>query len=160
VNASEFLAPPITDPWHRDAVQGLVPACLQVYGARLRAVVLFGSVARGTARPDSDVDVLVVADGLPAGRLRRMEEFAAVEAALAAGADLSPVLRTPAEVDRGSWLFLDMTRDAVLLFDPDGWMAGRLGRVAAKLRAAGARRRPYKGSWVWELPPDPELLRP
>lgn len=34
------------------------------FGERLRAVVLFGSHARGQAHEDSDVDVLVVVDGL------------------------------------------------------------------------------------------------
>ena len=34
------------------------------FGERLREVRLFGSQARGDAGPDSDVDVLVVVDGL------------------------------------------------------------------------------------------------
>ena len=34
------------------------------YGERLHAVVLFGSEARGDARPDSDIDVLVVLETL------------------------------------------------------------------------------------------------
>lgn len=34
----------------------------RVYGDRLRGVVLFGSFARGEARPDSDLDVLVILD--------------------------------------------------------------------------------------------------
>ena len=33
-----------------------------VYGPRLRQVLLFGSEARGEARPDSDIDVLVLLD--------------------------------------------------------------------------------------------------
>ena len=33
-----------------------------LYGDRLRGVWLFGSRARGDARPDSDVDVLIVLD--------------------------------------------------------------------------------------------------
>lgn len=39
--------------------------CLEAMGrvARLRAVYLFGSYARGDARPDSDVDLCIVADG-------------------------------------------------------------------------------------------------
>ena len=35
----------------------------EAYGERLRGVVLFGSVARGEAVEDSDVDVLVLLDG-------------------------------------------------------------------------------------------------
>ena len=34
-----------------------------VHGERLRGVVLYGSEARGTAGPDSDIDVLVLLEG-------------------------------------------------------------------------------------------------
>ncbi len=39
--------------------------CLEAMGrvAQVRAVYLFGSYARGEARPDSDVDLCIVADG-------------------------------------------------------------------------------------------------
>ncbi len=37
------------------------------YGDRLVSVAVFGSVARGTQRADSDVDLLVVCDPLPTG---------------------------------------------------------------------------------------------
>lgn len=35
----------------------------EIYGPRLRRLILFGSQARGEAGPNSDVDVLVVLDG-------------------------------------------------------------------------------------------------
>ena len=34
-----------------------------MYGPRLKRVILFGSHARGDARPDSDIDLLVVLEG-------------------------------------------------------------------------------------------------
>ncbi len=35
----------------------------QAYGIRLKAVILYGSVARGTYTNDSDVDIMVLVDG-------------------------------------------------------------------------------------------------
>jgi predicted nucleotidyltransferase len=35
----------------------------QLYGDRLTQMVLYGSQARGDARPDSDIDILVVLKG-------------------------------------------------------------------------------------------------
>ncbi len=57
----------------------IVSACRRVYAERLVGVVVFGSVARVTMRPDSDIDLLVVAEPLPAGRMPRMDEFDGVE---------------------------------------------------------------------------------
>ncbi len=50
----------------------------KAYGARLERVVLFGSRARGDARPDSDYDVVVFLKGLEsfgeeAGRIAEIE---------------------------------------------------------------------------------------
>ena len=54
----------------RDALLADIKRRLQaVHGDRLRGVVLYGSEARGQARPDSDVDVLVLlADPIHYGR--------------------------------------------------------------------------------------------
>jgi predicted nucleotidyltransferase len=50
-----------------------------LYGKRLYQVMLFGSHARGDARPDSDVDVLVVLTGVvnPGREISKISEFLA-----------------------------------------------------------------------------------
>jgi predicted nucleotidyltransferase len=61
---------------------GLLVGLRAVYGARLVACAVYGSVGRGTPREDSDVDLLIVARDLPVGRVARVEEFLPVEARL------------------------------------------------------------------------------
>lgn len=49
---------------NRDELLREVRSALEgAFGARLRGVVLYGSEARGTAGPDSDIDLLVLLDG-------------------------------------------------------------------------------------------------
>jgi predicted nucleotidyltransferase len=138
---------------YRPILAALVDAARRVYGPRLVSLAVFGSVGRGTARPDSDVDLLLVARELPRGRLARMDEFAGVEA-LVPSADLSPVFKTPEEAERGSPLMIEMVEDAVVLHDPTGFLAARLERLRRRLAELGARRVPYGGAWYWDLKPD------
>jgi len=58
----------------------------------LRAVVVFGSVARGDFNKWSDIDVLVVADGLPDGFRARGELLSPVPPGI------EPIAWTPAEL--------------------------------------------------------------
>jgi predicted nucleotidyltransferase len=134
------------------------------YGDRLVSLVVFGSMGRGTARPDSDLDLLIIADDLPKGRIARVEEFAAVERALTprlvegrrAGfpTECSPVFKTPAEVRAGSPLFLDMVEDAKILHDRDGFFARARDGWRDRLARLGARRIWRGNAWLWDLKPD------
>lgn len=145
-------------------LQALPQACAAAYGERLRSLALFGSVARGTMRPDSDIDLLIVADPLPADRRARMTEFEAVDVALAtclrdaraAGVHttLSPVIKTPQELEAGSLLYLDLVGEARILIDREGMLANFLARFAQRLQALGARKVRKCGGYYWELKPD------
>ena len=140
----------------------LLRACEEVYGERLVSLVIFGSYGRGTARPDSDIDLLIVADPLPDGRMRRVDEFEEVErrlgsllpAEVGTAPPLSPVFKTPSEAGRGSPLFLDMTEDARILFDREGFFARRLDRLRQRLAELGSRRIWLGNAWYWDLKPD------
>lgn len=151
-----------------EAVLRALPGELRVtYGARLLACAAFGSVGRGTPRRGSDVDLLIVAEPLPRGRMKRVAEFIPVEDRLvplltACGeegriASISPVFKTSQELDAGSPLFLDMVEDARILYDRGGILAARLEQLRLRLRELGARRIWRGNAWHWVLKPD---LRP
>ena len=147
-----------------DLLEALRTACLGHYQDRFVSLVVFGSVGRGTMRPDSDIDLLVVADPLPKGRLRRVEDFAPVEKILdpivkhkqtvGVMTRLSPVFKTPKEVEAGSPLLLDMTEDARILYDRDDFFRLRMRNLKMRLKGLGARRVFQGSAWWWDLKPD------
>lgn len=142
----------------------LVAACRDVYGEGLVSVIVYGSAGRGTQRRDSDLDVLIVAEGLPNGRRRRVARFRPVEDMLDAALRqlhaegitilLSPVFRTPDEVRQGSPLFLDMVDDALYLYDRGRFFEKEMAAFRERLAALGARRVWLGSTWYWDLKPD------
>jgi uncharacterized protein len=134
------------------------------YGPRLVSLAVFGSIGRGTPRPDSDVDLLIVAEDLPDGRMARVNQFAPVEQALAATLadgrrlsffnECSPVFKTPDEVLAGSPLLLDMVEDARVLVDRDAFFQAAIDRLKERLARQGARRIWRGNAWLWDLKPD------
>lgn len=145
-------------------IRSVVREIQRAYGERLVSVAIFGSVARGTARPDSDLDLFLIIEGLPDGRRTRLASFDPVERALREEitglaergivVELSPVLRTPADLAIASPLLLDLTEDAVLLEDRGGVCAHVLEDLRQRLRRLGSKRVWTGTSWYWDLKPD------
>lgn len=163
-DASPFAATGSIRAAYEELLDLILDACRERYGERLLSLAVFGSVGRRTPKPDSDVDLLIVADPLPDGRTARVEEFGQAEVALepalarlrerGLAPSLSPVFKTPAELQLGSPLLLDMTEDARLLLDRDGVLQAALDRLRARLKELGARRIWLGSAWYWDLKPD------
>lgn len=153
----------------RAAFAALLPRVRQTvcatYQDNLVSLAIFGSVARGTPGPESDLDLLIVCRHLPRGRGKRMADFTQVEGALAPDlaqlaatgiqTTLSPVIKTAAEAQMGSHLFLDMVHDVIVLHDPDGFLMQLLAETRAALQQQGARRVQQGSRWYWQLHADP-----
>ncbi len=63
----------IKDERLRNILQEMAELLQRVYGERLKAVILYGSVARGTQTEDSDVDIMILVDGTDE-QLRQYDE--------------------------------------------------------------------------------------
>lgn len=145
-------------------IDALVEACLRCYGERLISIVLFGSVGRGTSNPQSDIDLLIVAEQLPKGRMQRVQEFGCIEhdlqpllselSSIECHVELSPVFKTPEELIQGTPLMLDMVEDARILYDPTGFFGKTLARMANRLKELKAKRVWRGNAWWWDLKPD------
>ncbi|MDP3035244.1 MAG: nucleotidyltransferase domain-containing protein [Methanobacteriaceae archaeon] len=61
---------------YKKAVNEFVKRALQKYGDSINSIILFGSVARGEAREDSDIDILVVWGSNEAEGWRKMSGLA------------------------------------------------------------------------------------
>jgi predicted nucleotidyltransferase len=109
------------------------------------AVVLAGSLARGTARADSDIDVLAVTSGQNAGSEWR---FAARQLPVDVLARTASEWRARFAPDRPgdeSWGYAFL--DAVVLHDPEG-VAGRLIADAADLHRSYRVPAPVKAHYA------------
>jgi predicted nucleotidyltransferase len=74
---------------HRAALVGYADRLRRRFAGRLRFVRLFGSWVRGTAGPDSDIDVAVVVEGLTRAEWAEAVALAA-DSELEGGEPLSP----------------------------------------------------------------------
>lgn len=139
---------------------------LRLFGSRVISICVFGSVARGEARPNSDIDVLTIMEGLSECVGGRVRETGAVHEALKLTKAyrrlrsqgrcplISDVLLTPKEVEKHPPILLDIADEGTIIHDPDGFLKRVLASVRARLKALGARKVRTTRGHYWVLKPD------
>ncbi len=104
------------DPETSTALGRFKEALLRRFGARLRSIRLFGSRASGGDHPESDIDVLVLIDGLSRREKAEVLDMAA-DISLDLGVDLSPLVMSPEAFaflrSRETRLALDIEREGI-----------------------------------------------
>ena len=147
---------------HEGMLQELVKHYRSRLAEALEGIVLYGSRARGNARPDSDVDLLLVATALPDDPFERSRLLSAPRlgynqpSVSTRGLTTHEYERDIASID------LDIAIDGQILFDKVGYMAERLSLIRRRLDEAGLfrnselvwrwRRWPTRSDWAvtWE----------
>ncbi len=151
---------------YRGLLEDYVSYLLNHFGDRLRSVCLFGSVARGEATPESDIDVLVVAEGLPQDlgsrfretnwihmKLKKTESYRSLRAR-GRNCLISDIPLTPEEVDKHPPILLDMVDDGIILYDRDDFLKNVLRRLSERLKELGAKKVKTEKGHYWILKPD------
>jgi predicted nucleotidyltransferase len=135
-------------------------------GDSLISVVLYGSVARGGGRKDSDIDILIIIRDASRHYYDRLAPVMEVNADLkrresysrlrSKGFDpyLSFLILSAQEVGENKYIFLDMIDDGILMFDKDGFFEGVLGKLNSRLKELGSKKVYVGDKWYWDLKPD------
>ncbi len=155
----------IPHAYYAPVVKRFCEKLLEVFGDRLVAVVLFGSVARGDWGQNSDIDLIIVADGWSNKRIwERIRELRKVERMVEASAEYAnaveagyiprfqPYPLSLKEAKRFNRVYLDAVLDGVILFDRDSFAEKVLSSLRKRLEEIGAKRVVLpSGSYYWVL---------
>ncbi len=137
------------------------------YEERLRTIVLYGSTARGSALPSSDLDFLLIADRLDKSYGRRIEEIVSLELDPPVerektylyqhgySSQLSNIVYTPEESRNLRLIYLDIIHDGRILFDSHNHFGEIIAALKARLDKTRTKRVVLEdGGWYWDLNPD------
>lgn len=127
------------------------------YKDNLVSFIVYGSCGRGKPTNESDIDLLIILEKAPNGRLKRnLEFYENVEKELENeikklknyGIDtyISPLIKTKDEVLLGSPLFYEMTLGVKVLYDKEDFFKKFLKNLKEKIKISGTKK--VKGHWV------------
>ena len=127
----------------------LVESLANGLSRRLWAVVLFGSAARDEATEASDLDLLIVADGLPEAFTARSRLLRSLVPSPMRGR-VSVIAKTRDEFQAGfPSYYLDLGLDGIVLHDREQYMQGKIERIRSLIELAGLTRQRVDDGFVW-----------
>ncbi len=119
--------------------KGLMKSPIKVISA-----AIYGSWARGVQTKDSDIDMLVVSDGIAPKRHKRGKEVAKIKECLSIGLPMDILLLTPDECisnfKNHNPLFLDIATEGFILIDDNDFLHNLIDETRAYIRWRGLEK--------------------
>lgn len=149
----------VSQPEQARPLEPVLAALKQELGRDLIAVVLFGSRARGDHQPESDWDLLVIADQLPGRAFPRHLYLKRLLPPSWRGR-VSILAKTVTEFEIGvPALFLDIALDGIILYDTNHYVEKRLAQLKQLISEAGLYREQRGRDLIWQWREFPGLGR-
>jgi len=149
---------------YRELLEEYCLALRKHFGERLKSVCVFGSVASGNPAPESDIDVLVVIEGLPDTIDGRMKLAAPVHDQIRnsparrkvreAGRNplISALYFTPEEIKKHPPIMLELEEENIL-FD-EGILRQEIRALRRRMQELGSKKVYTSKGYYWVLKPD------
>ena len=145
------------DKKYEKILNEFVERCKEKFKENLISVAVFGSVARGTATKESDIDVLLVVRNAGESMGERLDEMLPIvmDISKAYGKDIYEHILTPDEVKKHPSILLDLTQDSIIVFDKNNFLSNELEKIRNNLRTLHAKRIWLdEERWYWKLKPN------
>lgn len=140
------------------AIQTLLELIQRVYGNSLISLAIFGSYARGEAKPSSDIDLLLILKD-PPKRIShpKRNEFFVREIELPLDdfltVEISPLILYRKEAASFNPLYLDMVSHHLMIIDRRHFLKNILIQTARKMKRWGSSKHETGGHWYWKIKP-------
>ncbi len=136
---------------------GLIKQYFEIICKKVKVcgVLLFGSVARGKAKPfrsyESDIDLIVVIEDLPEDLEKRM--LYKIEVEKGTRSRIQAIWMTPKELEEHigakSEYILDAFDEGIIIYDPEGFLEKKRSELSDELHKKGVSR--LKWGWSWNI---------
>lgn len=127
------------------------------FGEGIVGVLLFGSVARGEAKPlkryESDVDLVVLIRGIPKNISERLMLKVKLVQDLKLGSRIQGFWMPPEELPQllgaRTGYIMNALTEGIILYDPEGIIEESKKTLERNLRERGVEKKKY--GWVWPI---------
>ncbi len=150
---------------YKSLIIDFINLLLDTFKDNIVSAVLYGSVAKGMARKDSDIDICLIYKTLPKSRHKRtllifplikaLREKESYKELYNKGylPEIAPVLYTTQEIQNTKPIFLDMVEDGIILLD-DGSFEKKIKKVKHRMKELGTQKIILEnGDYYWILKP-------